>query len=52
MILNLVSDKEVISVVSNSSATVHQVTVRDRRTGRVETQVIYGQLPGWVKFRV
>ena len=52
MILNLVSNKEVISVVSNYGGTVHTITVRDRQTGRVETQVIYGQLPIWAKPRV
>ena len=50
MILNLVTNKEVISVVSNGTA--HTVTVRDRTTGKVETTVIYGQLPAWVKSRV
>jgi hypothetical protein len=46
MILNLVSNKEVISVVSNG--TVHTVVVRDRATGKVTTQIIYGQLPAWL----
>jgi hypothetical protein len=45
MIINLVSNKEVISIISNCNATVHTITVRDRHTGRVETQTFYGQLP-------
>lgn len=50
MIINVVSEREVISVVS--AGTVHTVTVRDRRTGEVTTQVFYGQLPAWVTRRV
>jgi hypothetical protein len=50
MIVNLVSDKEVISVVS--AGTVHTVTIRVRRTGEVTTQVFYGQLPAWVTRRM
>jgi hypothetical protein len=52
MLINLVSNKEVISVVSNYNGTAHTITVRDKTTGRVVTEVIYGQLPGWVKPRV
>jgi hypothetical protein len=47
MIIYLISDKEVINVVSNGTA--HTITVRDRQTGKVKTEVFYGKLPDWVR---
>jgi len=39
----LISDKEVITVNATEYATT--VVTRDRKTGRVETQVFYGKNP-------
>jgi DNA-binding beta-propeller fold protein YncE len=49
MIIHLVSSKEVLTV--NSSGNTHTVTVRDRQTGKVTTEVFYGKLPDWVGCR-
>jgi hypothetical protein len=52
MILNLATANDIISIVSNDSGTVHIVTVRNRLTGRVTTEILYGQLPAWTARRV
>jgi hypothetical protein len=43
LLANLTSDKEVVTV--NSIGNVTTITVRDRRTGKVETQTFYGKTP-------
>jgi hypothetical protein len=43
ILTNLVSDKEVITVNAIGNATV--ITTRDRKTGKVETQILYGKNP-------
>lgn len=40
---NLTSDKEVVSI--NATEYVTTVVTRDRDTGRVETEILYGRNP-------
>jgi hypothetical protein len=39
----LTSDKEVVTV--NATERVTTIVVRDRKTGRIETQIFYGKNP-------
>jgi hypothetical protein len=43
ILTNLVSDKEVVTVNAIGKSTV--ITTRDRKTGKVETQILYGKNP-------
>jgi hypothetical protein len=43
ILTNLVSDKEVVTVNAIGNSTV--ITTRDRKTGKVETQILYGKNP-------
>jgi hypothetical protein len=43
ILTHLVSDKEVVTVNAIGNSTV--ITTRDRKTGKVETQILYGKNP-------